>query len=62
MIDGIIYLIGAAIALVGMLGIFALVTLWAVERVVDLTKLTAIITEWYIDKARRERDAKRTRG
>lgn len=59
MIDGIIYLIGAAIALVGMLGILAIATAWAIERVLNLTKLTSVITAWYIDKARKERDARR---
>jgi len=62
MIDGIIYIIGAAIALVGLLGILTLATAWAIDQVLKVTKLSGVIISWYVDKARRERDARRTPG
>lgn len=62
MIDGIIYLIGAAIALVGLLGILALATAWAINQVLKLTKLSRVIVSWYVDKLQKERDAKRVAG
>ena len=42
MIDGIIYLIGAAIAMVGLLGILALATAWATDQVLKLTKAQSL--------------------
>lgn len=60
MIDGIIYLIGAAIALVGLLGMLALATEWAIDQVLKLTGLSKVIVSWYVDKHRKDRDAKRS--
>lgn len=62
MSDVLIYVLGLLMAAVSMIGLLAFVTVWAVERVLDLTKLTGVITAWYIDKAREERDAKRIPG
>jgi xanthosine utilization system XapX-like protein len=61
-IDGIIYIIGAATAVVGLLGILAGVTLWSTDRVIKLLKVEKEIIAWYVDKARKERDAKRIPG
>lgn len=62
MIDGIIYLLGAAIALVGLLGILALATAWAIDQVLKLTGLSKVIVSWYVDRLQKERDAKRIPG
>lgn len=60
--DGIIYLIGAAVIIVGMLGVLALATAWAIDQVLKLTGLSNVIVSWYVDRLQKERDAKRIPG
>lgn len=59
MMELIVYVFGAAVMILGMIGAAALVATWTIDRVVEATQSTTIIGQWYVDKLRKKRKGAR---
>lgn len=62
MMEGIVTVLALAVIIVSLIGALAIATLWSFDKVLQLTRFSKVIIDWYGEKCTKERDAKRVKA